>query len=72
MKMAYEHKCSHCNTVVHIRLAEAYCTHCDKFIKADEITRQPKQVITKKNNYYYEKSGIFRSLSELPHNGRRV
>ena len=48
MGLALEHRCKHCNTVVHIRLAEAYCTHCNKFIKAEEITNKPKQVITKK------------------------
>lgn len=44
--VATEHRCTHCNTIVHIRMAEAYCTHCNKYIKMDEIKKQ--SVSTKK------------------------
>ena len=44
--VAMEHRCTHCDTVVHIRMNEAYCTHCNKFIKQEEIKKH--SVITKK------------------------
>ena len=44
--VAMEHRCTHCNSVVHIRFAEAYCPTCNKFIKKDEIKKHSK--VTKK------------------------
>lgn len=37
-----EYRCVYCNTSVEIRMSEAYCPHCNKFIKANEINKSSK------------------------------
>lgn len=34
-----EYNCVHCNTSVEIRMSEAYCPHCNKFINGKEIVK---------------------------------